>query len=367
MKIKLNRDPKQLELLKLAGSKNKEVSAQAMEILAGFISPIIQQVIEKAGLSDAIYSKVTFNQDDQPSIPLDFYIDKKVDYVRVWSQSIAGGLPTNQISGLQELKVSTYTIDSAVSFLKRYARLGQLDHIARALQFMAQEILVKTETNSWTPILAALGSASTNSLAHVISAATVGSLTLEDFSKLITRAKKINAASIDGGTPVASGVRGVTDLFLGITGMEAIRSWTYNPLNTKAGVTGTGGTPTGSSVGIPAPEAFRSQIYANAGLAEVWGLKLHEVYELESDAAYSVIFDNYYQNSFTPGTNSLIVGVDMSREALIKPVEVDDNGNEVGVFADDQWTQRSEKLGFFSRRVEGSCVLDDRCLTGLLF
>jgi len=367
MKIKLNRDPKQLELLKLAGSKNKEVSAQAMEILAGFISPIIQQVIEKAGLSDAVYTKLSFNQDDQPTIPLDFYIDKKVDYVRVWSQSIAGGLPSNFISGLQELKVSTYTIDSAVSFLKRYARLGQLDHIARALKFMAQEILVKTETNSWTPILAALATASTNNLSHVIDAGTVGTLTLEDFSKLITRAKKINAASIDGGTPVASGVRGVTDLFLGLTGMEAIRSWTYNPLNTKAGVTGTGGTPTGSSVGIPAPEAFRSQVYANAGLAEVWGLKLHEVYELESDAAYSVIFDSFFQGSYTVGTNSVIVGVDMSREALIKPIEVDENGFEVGVYADDQWTLRSEKLGMVAKRNEGAVILDDRALTGLKF
>lgn len=367
MKIKLDRNPQQVELLKLAGSRNSEVSKKATELLAALISPIIQQVIYKASLSDAIFSPFRYDQDTLPSIPLDFYIDKKTDYVRTWSQSIAGGLPSNFISGLQELKISTYPIDSAVSFLKRYARLGQLDHVARALQWMAQEILVKTETNSFSPVMAAVASANTNGLDHVISAATTGVLTLEDFSKLITRAKLINAATIDGGTPVASGYRGVTDLFLSVTAFEAIRAWTYNPLNTKAGPQGASGTATATNVGIAAPDAFREQIYSNAGLGEVWGLKLHEVYELESTGAYSVIFDNFYSGSYTPGTNSFILGVDMSRDALIKPIEVDDMGREVGVFADDQFVRRSEKIGWYAHREEGAVVLDDRALSGIIW
>lgn len=363
MKIKLNRDPKQLEVLKLAGSKNREVSNAAMEMLAGFITPLIQQVIYKASLSDAIYSKLTYDQDTTPSIPLDFYIDKKADYVRVWSQTIAGGLPRNEIAGLQELKVQTYGLDSSVGFLKRYARLGQLDHIARALKWMAQELLVKIETNAFTPVFGAVAQASTNNLAHVISAATTGSLTLEDFSKLITRAKLINAANIDGGTPIAGGYRGVTDLFLGVTAMEKIRAWTYNPLNTEAGAKNGSNWATA----VPAPEKFREEIYSNAGLAEVWGLKLHEVYELESNGAYSVIFDNYYGGSYTVGTNSLVLGVDMSRDALVKPVEVTNDGYEVGVFNDDQYVAREEKIGFYTHREEGAVVLDDRALSALIW
>ena len=366
MKIKLNRDPKQLEVLKLAGSRNRETSNAAMEMLAGFITPLIQEVIYKASLSDSIYTKLSYDQDTTPSIPLDFYIDKKTDFVRVWSQTIAGGLPRNEIAGLQELKVQTYGLDSSIGLLKRYARLGQLDHVARALKWMAQELLVKIETNAFTPIFGALAQASTNSLSHVIAAATTGSLTLEDFSKLITRAKLINAAGIDGGTPIASGYRGVTDLFLGVTAMEKIRAWTYNPLNTTVGASIATAAGT-AAVGIAAPEAFREQIYSNAGLAEVWGLKLHEVFELESNGAYSVIFDNYYSGSYTVGTNSLVLGVDMSRDALIKPVETSNDGYEVGVFNDNQYYDRDDKIGFYTHREEGAVVLDDRALTGLVW
>lgn len=366
MKIKLNRDPKQLELLKAAGSENGQTSAAAMEILASFITPIVQQVIYKASLTDAIYSKLQFDQDQSPSIPLEFYIDKRTDFVRVWSQTLPGGLPSNFVSGLQELKVQTYDLDSAVHFLKKYARLGQLDHVARALKWMAQELLVKVETNAWTPILAAVAAASTNGLSHVTSAANTGSLTLEDISKLITRAKLINAATIDGGTPIASGYRGITDLFVGVSAMEQFRSWTYNPLNTKVGASITTANGT-AAVGIPAPEKFREEIYSNAGLADVWGLKLHEVYELETNGAYSVIFDNYFSGSYTVGTNNLVVGIDMSRDALVKPVEVDSDGSEVSVQVDDQWTTRSQKLGFFSRKNEGAVILDDRALTSCVW
>jgi len=365
MKIKLNRDPKQLELIKLAGSKNREVSSQAMEILAGFIGPILQQVIYKAGTSDVIYSKLTFDQDTLPTIPLDFYIDKKVDFVRTWSSSIPGGLPTNFISGLTELKVSTYGIDSAVSFLKRYARLGQLDHVARALKWMAQELLVKTEINAWTPVLAALANASTNNLAHVIASTTAGVLQLDDFSRLITRSKKINAAGIDGGTPNGY-YKGVTDMFLSPEAMEQIRGWVYQPLNTRVGASIATANGT-AAVGIAAPDSMREEIYRQAGSAEVFGIQLHEVYELSPEGPYGVIFDAYFSGSFVAGTNNLVVGVDLSREALIETVEVDGNGGEVRVYNDDQFTIRSEKIGFAAEKNLGNVVLDDRALTGLTY
>ena len=45
-----------------------------------------------------------------PSIPLDLYHDiTDEDYIQVWSQSVPGGLPTNQVAPSQsELKFTTY-------------------------------------------------------------------------------------------------------------------------------------------------------------------------------------------------------------------------------------------------------------------
>ena len=45
MKISFDRKPEQIELIKAVGSNDKDKSMKALEILAGFITPIIQTVI----------------------------------------------------------------------------------------------------------------------------------------------------------------------------------------------------------------------------------------------------------------------------------------------------------------------------------
>jgi hypothetical protein len=365
MKIKLNKeDAKQAELIRLAGDRNKAVSAAAMEVLATLISPIIQTVIDKAALSDLFYTTLQYNQDENPSIPLDLYIDKKVDYINTWSMVIAGGLPTNEIQGLTEMKFKTYEIDSAVSMLKKFARVAGLEHVARALNRMAQEILVKQEVNRWTPALAALAAANTNNLAHVITATTTGIIQLDDFNKLLVRGRLINAA-FDGGTPVAGGARGVTDLFLSATDLADIRAFAYNPMNTRT-VDGAAGTPAGSSTAMPLPDGVREEIYRSAGTPEIFGIGLHEVLELETTAPYSLIFDNFYAGTFTAGTHTLAFGVDMTREGCLAPVEVDDFGSKATVFADDQFVARTEKIGWYAKASQGAVIVDDRQLVGLI-
>ena len=240
MKIKLEKNDKQVELIKAAGSKNRATSEAAMEILASLVSPIIQTVIETSAQSGAIYTDLPYSADAQPSIPLDLYIDKNVDYVRVWSQSIAGGLPTNQIMGLQELKFTTYEIDSAVSMLKQFARVSGLENLARALNRVAQEMLVKTEINAFTPVLAALAQAETNGLSHVIASTAAARFQLDDLNRLLTRARKINAATINGGTPAGTN-KGLTDIFVSPEVLEDIRSMAYNPVNTRSGAVTTSG------------------------------------------------------------------------------------------------------------------------------
>lgn len=359
MKIKLEKNEKQIELIKAAGSKSRAISEAAMEILASMVSPIIQTVIDKAALSNAIYTTLSYNQDEAPSIPLDLYIDKQVDYVRVWSQSIAGGLPTNQIQGLQELKFSTYQLDSAVSMLKQFARVAGLDNLARALNRVAQELLVKRETNAFTPVFAAVAGASTNNLSHVIAATSAGLFQLDDLNRLLTRTRKINAA-FNGGTP-AGAAKGLTDIFVSPEILENIRSFVYQPLNTRSGAVATSG-----ATAVPLTDSMRDAIYQSAGAAELFGVSIHEVLELSPEGAYNVIFDNYSSASFTAGTSQFVLGVDMSREALLKPVEVDETGGSVVTQPDDQFVQRAGKIGFYSTVNEGAIVIDDRALSGLI-
>ena len=363
MKIKLENNETQVELIKAAGSKVRATSEAAMEVLASLVSPIIQTTIELASNSEAIYTKLPYSADSNPSIPLDLYIDKTVDYVRVWSQSIAGGLPSNHIQGLQELKFVTYELDSAVTMLKQFARVGGLNNLARALNRLSQELLVKTEINAFTPVLAALASASTNNLQHTIGATTAQRFQLDDLNRLLTRVRKINAATINGGTPANAG-KGLTDLFVSPEVLQDIRSFVYQPLNTRSGAVTTSG-----ATAIALTDSVRDAIYNNAGASELFGVAIHELLELSPEGAYSTIFSNYYgagTPTFTLGTSQLVLGVDMSREALLSPVEVDDNGGTVVTQPDDQYQTRASRIGFFSTVHRGSVIVDDRVLTGVI-
>ena len=132
---------------------------------------------------------------------------------------MAGGLPTSHTSGLSELKIATYRLDSAVSMGKRYARQARLDVVSKAVERMAQEILVKQERNAWAIILKALAegttSASSGSLQHVVKtegSAAVTSFQLQDLNDIMTRMKRINE-SFAGGTPANPYSRGITDLY----------------------------------------------------------------------------------------------------------------------------------------------------------
>jgi len=69
---------------------------------------------------------------------------------------MAGGLPTSQVEGMKEVKIATYRLDSAVSFNKRYARRARLDVVSKAIERMANEVLIKQERNAWAVILKAL-------------------------------------------------------------------------------------------------------------------------------------------------------------------------------------------------------------------
>ena len=74
---------------------------------------------------------------------------------------MAGGLPSSHVEGMKEVKIQTYRLDSAVSFNKRYARKARLDVVSKAIERMANEVLVKQERNAWAVLLKALIDAQT--------------------------------------------------------------------------------------------------------------------------------------------------------------------------------------------------------------
>ena len=373
MKITLKRTPEQVELIKAMASRNKSVAYEAQVALAEFIGPVLAEVLNQAPTVSNLFQSLQFNADDNPSIPLDLYYDiSDEDYVQVWSQSHAGGLPTSQVlPTASELKLATYSLDSAVSFDRRYAAKSRMDVVSKTFTRVAQEILIKQETTSATLLMTSVANATTNSKAHVQTNNVAGKFTLSDMNDLLTLAKRINTSFI-GGTPAARG-RGLTDLICSPEIVQDIRSMAYNAINSQDA---DGTAPT--TEGLAAPDELRMDIFRNAGIPEFYGLGIMEINELGTSQKFSDLFDTaagsttYYNAdgstggiTFTSSTDDFVLGVDRTKDSLIRAVAVDaENGSEFNLIADDQYSIRQNKIGYFGSMDEGRVVLDNRVLVG---
>ena len=382
MKIQFEKNPEQIELIKALASENKTGAMQAQEAFAAFISDVVLQVLLQAGTASMIYRDVEFDEDDTPSIPLDLYYGQGEGTISVWSQTVGGGLPSSLQQGLQEMKVNTYRLDSAISMEKRYVRRARLDVVAAGLERMANELLVKQERNAWAVILKGLAEAATQSTSggqtqnHVIrTSSTDGSFDIDGLNKLWTLVRRINAA-YTGGTPLNLQARGLTDLFVSPEVKEQIRGFAYQPMNTK-GANSVVGTNTSGVLGLP--DAVREEIYRGSGTQEIFGVTIHEMLELGIGRKYQTLFgafaagksyakgDGSSSSSFTLGSDELIVGIDSTRNAFLRPVAIQsESRGQVKVLPDDQFLARSQKVGFYSYVEDGRVLTDARAIVGLL-
>jgi len=391
MKIVLKRTDEQVELIKALASKNREVAYEAQVALAEFIGPVLAEVINNAPTVSNLFTSLEFNAEDNPSIPLDLYYDIfDEDYIKVYSQSVAGGLPQNIVQPTaSELKIATYRLDSAVAFDKKYAAKSRLDVVSKSFTRIAQEVMLKQERTSANLLMTALAAASTGNDAtaannyHVFRTAAAGRFVLNDLNKLFTKIKRINASFV-GGTP-SGARRGLTDLVVSPEIVEELRGMAYNPINTKiAPVVAASTSNTAGNAPVVATDEIRNQIFNQAGMPEFFGVSIMEILELGVGKKFNTIFDtvagstayaDHYSinayggtaTAFNGASEEIIIGLDRSRDALVRAVAVDsDTGSEFNLVADDQYTLRQGKIGYFGALEEGRMVLDNRALVGLI-
>ena len=368
MKITLKRTEEQIELVKAMASKNRDVAYEAQVALAEFIGPVLAKVINQAPTLSNLFSNFAFSADESPSIPMDLYYDvTDEDYVNVWSQAVPGGLPTNTVTPIGgEMKFTTYRLDSAVDFDKRYAQRSRMDVISKSFTRVAQEVLLKQERNSASLVLGALADANTKGKSHINVAANVGQsrLILDDFNKLLTLGKRINTAWT-GGTPEGGiGGRGVTDLIVSPEVVQGLREMAYNPINTK-----------GSNTDIVATDSMREGVYSNGGIPEFYGINIMELQEMGKGQRFNKLFEaldndaNRVDNgvAFADATHEIVIGLDKRVESLLRAVATDsETGSEFSLIADDQYSVRQSKIGYYGSVEEGRMILDNRALFGLV-
>mgnify|MGYP001265623198 CR=1 FL=1 len=389
MNITLKRTEEQVELIKAMASKNRNVAYEAQAAAAEFVGPVLSEVMNNAPTLSNMFTSFQFNDDDNPSIPLDLYHDiSDEDYLEVYSQSVPGGLPSNTITPLHsELKFATYRMETAVDFDRRYAARSRLDVVSKTFSRIAQELLQKQEFTSANLLLGVLANAETNGSGHVVASASENQFLIADVNTLITHAKRLNTAW-NGGTPI-TGTRGVSDLLVSPEIMGEVRAMAYNPINTRGNAGGASINVDGTDQGdvsvpgsgvIPATEQMRNALYANAGASELYGIALTEINELGVGQRFNEVFkgligsttnkkgDVGHDTGGTFGANDeVIIGIDRGRESLMRAIAVDsETGAELNLVADDQYTARQSKIGYYGSIEEGRMVLDKRAVTGIV-
>ena len=353
MNITLKRTEEQVELIKAMASKNRDVAYEAQAMLATFIGPVLAEVINNAPVLSNMFRPLQYNADDNPSLPLDLYYDITAeDYVTVYSQSMPGGLPTNQVAPTaSELKVATYTLDSAVSFDRRYAAKSRLDVVGKTFTRVAQEILLKQEKTSANLVLGTLADNKDNS--HVQTNKETGSFLLADLNSLLTASKRLHA-SWSGGTPDRR-EDGLNVLLISPEVVEQMREMAFNPINTSAGITDTA-TP-----GMATDEVRNKLFNASGEMPNFFGVSLQEIWQLGPNRQFTDIW-----NGLTGYTDTdLVVAMNTNRDSLLRVVATDsESGSEFSLMADDQYSIRQQKIGYYGSLEEGRVVLDNRVILG---
>ena len=355
MNITLKRTEEQVELVQAMASRNRDVAYEAQAALAQFIGPVLAEVINNAPVLSNLFRPLQYNADDNPSLPLDLYYDiTSEDYITVYSQSMPGGLPTNQVAPTAtEMKVATYTLDSAVSFDRRYAAKSRLDVVGKTFTRVAQEILLKQEKTSANLVLGTLADNTANNL---LDSTAAGNFVLGDLNSLLTRSKRLHS-SWSGGTPDKAH-DGINMLLVSPEIIESIRAMAYNPINTGQGPGGA------ANWGVEAPDSIRTALFNSTGdMPSFFGVDLMEVWQLGQGRQFTDIFSGLAGASFT--RNDLIVALNTNRDSLLRVVAVDsESGSEFTLMADDQYSIRQQKIGYYGSLEEGRVVLDKRVVLG---
>jgi len=390
MQIQLKNTPEQCELIKAMGSKNPAVAREATEAIAAFLAPVIKKVLMTAGTASTIYRDIEFDEDSDPSIPLDLFYNEGAGYVSVWSQSQAGGMPTSQVAGMAEIKFGTYRLDSAVSFNKKYARKNRLDVVSKAIERMVNEVLTKQERNAWAVILKALAEAYTpvyaggqavqTTYGHTVAGVSAGTFLLQDLNNLIVRIKRMNE-SYSGNTPIQPYSHGITDLYVSPEVKSYIRAFAYNPINTASSDSTAISGPRGQFLS----DNLRDEIWKSAGMQSIYGVNIVELIEFGNNQKYNGLFQAFAgsgnsasqvqgQNSgptwTSTATQQIAVGIDNTRGAFVRPVAIQaESGGTFSVLPDssfEMYGPRVQKIGFFGFLEESRACLDARSCVGLV-
>lgn len=350
----IEKTPDRAELIKLMADDNPSKAHEAQVAFAAFIRPLLDKALKQTATINSIFETVTFAPGESHTIPVDPWANRQAGDFLIWSLTNPGGLPTHFTSGLTEYPIIFFSLDSAIAFNGNYVREARLNLMARDIEMLRQEFVVKLEKLGWTVILTNLGNATSNGLSHVIDSTDVGRLQIHDLNQLMIRAARLQGSWYEMGSIEGNGVE-ITDLYLSPERMADIRAMSYQPVNTTA-------VPnTDESTVLGAPDSVREKLWSGSGALEIWGLRLHMMRELGVGKRLTKLYAQVQGGTFDVTDDDLVIGMNLAKPGAdyIKAVKTDGNGGELVFKPDNQFLyNRADKFGFFCKQELGMLAVD---------
>jgi hypothetical protein len=260
-----------------------------IELTEALETPLRQALLVGDTVRD-IFQPWTFTPGQQSRIPLDFYTPGQEAEHIAYTVPKAGSIATKQVEG-DYVIVPTYWIANSISAPNVYVRDANWNVLARMMQVLQAGMTKKINDDGWHLIL---GAGVDRNILVFDSDAPAGLFTKRLVSLLKVVAKRNgggNSSSIDHGD--------ITDIYMSPEGFEDIRNWNIDQLS----------------------DIDRTRVFNMAGgtLSDIFGTKLHELYELGESQEYQL----YYTDQLAASLGSdveLVVGLNKNKNNFVMPV-----------------------------------------------
>lgn len=376
MKLKIEKTPEIIEWFARMASAKKDVSEPANEAFAAFFtSQLANTSLDQEITSNRFCEVDTLTDQDRDEIPLDPLWGPNAEEFSVWSQTMAGGLPTNTVGRDPILKITFYDLLTAVAFDKKWLAVARPEVVSRYMERMLNALWTKVDYNRWAAILTATAQSSisyfpngvaTTAVQNTIQGATPGFFGPQDLNNLWTLSRRLNAAWTNR-TPVGTRSKGPTALVVSPEKYGDIRSWSYNAVNIR-----NGGIPQNAAGNVALPDSIRERIFNAAGTPEILGMEIVEDLGFGVNHDYNNIFKaaagSISYSSITGGssatmsaTQECILAVDETRGGIYAPQR-----NTPQIMVDDQFRARDKKVGWWTEYTTNITVASTLPLTAVL-
>lgn len=284
---------------KVAMFKAIAESPQSRSDYAASRAQVILPLLETQSTIRAIFTPETLPPGAQATYDIPFD-----DVNCAWVMPQIGGIPQIQVEGT-EIYVSTFGIDAAVQWQMDVAKQGRFQVGERATNLLKNKIIEQEELAGWSLIKAHAAVLGDDQKVNASNG-----LTVDAFNDIVTAGDLLR--------------RKVTDIYVSPKRFADMRKWV---------------TATDLSDGL------KDKAFAAAGLIEVWGVRIHRVYDSK------LVSDNKgYAFGQRDGYTYGVMPIRQTLQTFDNPIAI------------MEW-----KIGIMARENVGFAVLDEKGLIEVTF